>query len=129
MNNAIKVIVAAKYYIIGVLLGIFLCWTFDYLQLENADGYAEYKKARSAYESYLKKYGKEPCNINFLPEDIRENIGKHDYPIKFIEETGNLTYKYPRPYPYGKSNLIDYIFCKKMVVGSIIGHIDDRNCK
>lgn len=129
MNNIIKIIVAVKYYIIGVFLGFFLCWPFDFLQLENADGYAEYKKSKLVYESYLKKYGKEPRNINFLPQEIRENIGKRDYPIKFIEETGDLMYKYPRPYPYGKSNFIDYIFNKKMIVGSIIGHIDDRECK
>lgn len=127
MNKAIKVIVSAKYYIIGFLLGLFLCWPFDFLQLENADGYAEYKQARLAYESYLKQYGQEPSNINFLPQDIRENMGKHDYPIKLIEETGDLTYLYPRPYPYGKSNLIDYIFRRNMVVGSLIGHIDEGN--
>lgn len=96
---------------------------FNFLQLENADGYAEYKKAKSAYESYLKKYGKEPQNLNFLPQEIQENIGKKEYPIKFINETGDLIYKYPRPYPYGKSNLIDYVFHRRMTIGSTIGHI------
>lgn len=119
MKRIINIVVP----IITFLFELGLFWPFSFLQIVNAAGYSEYKNVELEYNLYLIKYGREPRDINFIPEEIRRSVGDSKYSIKYNEKTGDISYKLHRHYPYGICNFIDYIFHRNMIIGMTIGHV------
>ena len=108
-------------------ISLLLRYPFKSFQLEDTDkyGYEQYQETKLAYENYVKKHDCNPTNLDFLPQEIKKNIGIEGYPIVYEEKSGDLIYRYPKPQPIGKVNLLYYLFPSKWsVLGVPIGQIE-----
>lgn len=104
------------YLIISFVAGFILSYPFNGLQVENSKEYRIYLQSKEAYYNYILKNGKYPTNIEYLPSEIRNEVGKKGYPLQYDSDR-NILICWVRA-PLGtKGNLINYLWPNISPVG------------